>query len=45
MTWIRAARWVLSQTLPPDDAEAVLGDLREDTRESGRPSRVLFDAA
>ena len=44
MTWIRAARWVLSQTLPPDDAEAVLGDLVEDARESRRYARVFFDA-
>ena len=44
MTWIPAARWVLRQTLRPDDAEAVLGDLIEDARESGRSSRVLLDA-
>ena len=44
MKWIPAARWVLRHTLRPDDAEAVLGDLLEDARENGRPSRVLLDA-
>ena len=44
MSWIAAARWLLQRALPPDDVEAVLGDLLEDARESGRSSRVLLDA-
>jgi putative ABC transport system permease protein len=44
MNWTSAARWVLERALPPDDADAILGDLLEDARESGRYSRVFLDA-
>ena len=44
MTWTSAARWVLRRALPPDDADAILGDLLEDARGSGRYSRVFLDA-
>jgi putative ABC transport system permease protein len=44
VSWISAARWVLRRALPPGDADAVLGDLLEDARDTGRHSRVFLDA-
>ena len=44
MTWIAAARWILSRTLPAGEAESVLGDLVEDLHGTRRPARMFLDA-
>jgi putative ABC transport system permease protein len=44
VSWISAARLVLRRALPPEDADALLGDLLEDARATGRHSRVFLDA-
>ena len=44
MSWIAAARWILGRSLPSGEADAVLGDLLEDSCGGAHPSRVLLDA-
>jgi len=44
MRWIDAARWILRKSLPPSEADAVLGDLLEEVHHHRKPRRVLLDA-